>query len=183
MRYNPFQYQPTMQWYFNGGTAPQEVQKLAVENPEAAKHINSVWKFSEWMRNAFPDLYNVVLRQKPQLLDPAIVTTGAVSPKPASGGGVLAGLGETSLDSPKTDWGAQIAEIAKGLISYRSQEKLLDANIRLAEQGRDPITGAMVAPQVNVGLSPQVQSVAMLAVAGLVGVGLLAAFAKARGKR
>lgn len=194
--YNPYTYQPMMQSYFMGRPMPAEVSQAAQSNPEAAKHIVSVWQFMTWLNQSFPQLYNALA---PRVKEPAtVVTSGAISPTPTASGSKpknLSGLGqadplENAVSNANTiysaesaggssgilsDWGRTISDIAGKYLVIDQQRKLIDLNIKRAEQGLPPIDSTNYGAAVAVGLSPQTQQLAYLALGGLVVVGLLGA--------
>lgn len=95
----------------------------------------------------------------------------------------MGGLGQdtgSAEPSIMTDWGNNILDLAKGYLAYDTQKDLLKLNIARAEQGLAPIDPGSIAPQVNVGLSPATQN---LAIYGLIGVGLIAALMAVTGKK
>ena len=200
--YDPFTYQPKVASYFMGRPFPSELSKVAAENPSAANHIMSLWQFGEWLNQSAPEVYNAVKAQNPALLDPgSVVLYGRLNapvfyanpPKPpASIGGAagktqLAGLGEGETPAGVavtsdvlTEWGKAISDIAGKYLIYDQQKKLIDLNIKRAEQGLPPVSSQELAAGVNIGLAPQAQQLAYIALGGLVLVGLLSAFKRGR---
>jgi hypothetical protein len=174
--YDPFTYQPMLRYFYEGGPVPQAVSAIAAEFPEAAAQVRSVWQFSEWMKTYLPDAYAIVSGRRPDLLDPgSVIASGSITPAPGAIAPGLAGLGQTAPDTPVTDWGKQLLDLAKTYLQVDTQRDLLKANIALAEKGLPPINAGSIAPQVNVGLSGDVQKIAMLGLGGLVVVGIVSA--------
>lgn len=156
--YEPYTYQPLLRWFYEG------------------QHYGAVAQFTDWLKREAPEAHAKITEKRPDLLEVRSVLMG-ISPR-ASGGG-LSGMGETPLDDgqgPVSTWGTQILDLAKGWMTYDMQRDLFKLNIARAEQGLPPISGSTLAPQVNVGVSPQLQSIGTFAVVGLVAVGLIAAF-------
>lgn len=166
--YDPYPYQPMMRYFYEG-----------------AGHVNAVNDFSRWLQNAAPNAYNDVMRKNSALLNPSkAVYSGALGTMCKNGGrgGSLSGMGNGELISeppgadsgnPVTQWGNSLLDIAKGWMTYDTQRQLLQVNIARAEKGLPPITGDMVAPQVNFGVSSQLQTMGGIALAAVVGIGLL----------
>lgn len=167
--FNPYPYQPLLNYFYDGGPVPASAGA-------SVDHVRSVWSFAEWMRDNFPDVFALVSQTRPDLLEPGVVVaSGALAP---SGSG-LAGLSEVvNASDPVTDWGKQLLDLAKTYLQVDTQRDLLKANISLAERGLPPINSASLAPQVNFGLSSDMQKLAMFGVAGLVVAGLVSAFRK-----
>lgn len=200
--YQPFTYQPWSQSFFMGRPLPQEIAAKAAEIPEAAAHLQSVWQFSTWLRASFPAMADVIMNTRPDLLDAgAVVTSGkiAAGSDVHSSDGKLKGLsavGDTGVDevgwnpaaplpdapatSAVTEWGKSISDLLGKYMAYDQQRKLIDLNIKRAEQGLPPVDSSAYGVGVNVGLSPQVQKLAMFAVGGLVLAGVLGAFTRGR---
>lgn len=152
-QYQPYVYQPMMRYYY--GTP----------------HEASVAQLATWMQRASPAAYSAVISAKPHLFDAgSSVRSGLMG---------LNGFGAVADDNPTTpltDWGNQLLDLAKGYMAYDTQKELMKINIARAEKGLAPISSSQFAPQLNVGVSPEVQTLGMLAIGGLVVVGLLAAF-------
>lgn len=196
--YDPYTYLPMQRAFFmtgNFSTLPDTAAKIAVEQPGLADHINSIWSFLSWMKSSNAPLYNIIANKRPDLVDPAaVVTSGALSvsknitPKASKLKGYETDLtiGDTPSGSNPivTSWGQDVLDLIKGIApSYfqiKSQSDLMKINIARAEQGLPPIDSSGLAPTVNVGISPAVQQMGYLAVGGLVLVGLVAAFKRAR---
>ena len=199
--YNPYTYQPKSAGYFMGRPMPSELASVAAQNPHAANHIMSIWQFATWLNQTAPEIYNAVKGQNPALLDPgSVVLYGRLNAPvfyanppapPASIGGTpgktqLAGLGEGETESTPitsnvlTEWGKAISDIAGKYLIYDQQKKLIELNIKRAEQGLAPISSQELAAGVNIGLSSSAQQLAYIALGGLVLVGLLSAFKKSR---
>ena len=187
---------------------PPQVVAAAAEMPQAAQHVYSVWNFLSWLQDANPALYNVIANTP--LADPvAVVASGQLSPggKPVqqTAGKGMAGLGDVYEDAALaeaaanggmvptvpsasgtpdiyTQWGAKVFDLAGKYLQYDSQKQIVALNIKRAEQGLAPIDSGLLAPTVNVGVSKNVQTLAYVAVGGLVVAGLVGAFAKSRGK-
>lgn len=185
--FNPYSYNPMLEYYFGtneSANLPDEAAKVAAENPQIAPHINSVWSFMEWFRASSPAMYDALLARAPELTDPVqVVTSGALDPK-SSTKSLLSGLDETTTEvtttsAPATDWGTQILDFTKSVFpvyyQHRAQRDILEANLKRAEQGLPPLDPSGVAPQVNFGLSPGVQKLAMWGIGGLILMGLIRA--------
>jgi hypothetical protein len=82
----------------------------------------------------------------------------------------LAGLGQDAPPTNATASGMSWSEIGTGL----NMELLYLINLDRSMQGEKPLDAKATAPGVNVGLTPETQNAALLAVAGLLGVFLLA---------
>ena len=81
------------------------------------------------------------------------------------------GTDETSGASG--DWLANVPNWIKDIQLAVNTQKLLDLNIQRAQQGLPPITAQSVAPTLNLGMSPEVQKMVMIAAVGLGAVILL----------
>ncbi len=175
--YNPYTYQPLMQSFYLGRPMPQTVQKAAQANPAAARHLVSVWQFMTWLNESFPQLY---ARLAPAQTDAEqVVSSGAISPAvPVKKSGGLGALGQDDAGSTSgilSDWGKTVSDFAQKVLIYDQQRKLIDLNIKRAEQGLAPVDASNYGAGVSVGLSPQTQQLAYLALGGLVVVGLIGA--------
>lgn len=178
--FDPFTYQPMMRHYYNGAVLPQIAAKatdIADKHPEVANHVQSTWQFISWMKDTYPELYSVISGTRPDLLDPgSVVLSGDLAPNGKKSSN-LKGLGDGDSNTPitaDTSWGQQIADFAKQYLLLDQQRKIMDMNIKRAEQGLQPIDN--VGAAVNVGLTQDVQKLAMVAIGGIVLVGLAAAF-------
>lgn len=193
--YNPYTYQPKVAGFFMGRPFPSELSKVAAQNPEAANHIMSIWQFGEWLNQTQPALYSAIKARNPALLDAGtVVLQGRLNapvfyadpPKPpASIGGAagktqMAGLrgDAASTASPDviTEWGKNVSDLLGKYLVYDQQKKLIDLNIKRAEQGLPPVSSEQLAAGVNIGLADSTQRLAYLALGGLVLVGLFSAF-------
>lgn len=178
--YDPYQYQPMMRYFYDGAPLPQDIADASKANPAAARHIQAAQSFKRWLNAEMPQVAEAVLSRNPRALDPvAAVTGGSMSPKalPAKG---LSGLGDLVESAPATDWGKTIADAAKGILAYKTQQDILDMNIRRAEQGLAPIDSASLAPTVNVGVPPEMMTMAKFAIGGALALGLVAVLSSRR---
>lgn len=66
-----------------------------------------------------------------------------------------------------------LASLIQTAITTYNSQRILDANIELAKLGRPPIDQSLIAPQYNVGLSPDVKNMLMIGGLGLLLVLLL----------
>lgn len=84
------------------------------------------------------------------------------------------GEGELPASEP---WYATLPEtlpdILKPLLAYQQSRDLTELNIELVKQGKAPVSAATMAPQVNVGVAPELQNFMMIALAALVGGAVL----------
>lgn len=161
--YDPYTYQPLMRMFYEG----------------THKHQNAVADFNRWLGNSFPAVKSAVAVKKPALLDPGgVVESGKISPRNG-----MAGMGqeyeyeigaETSTPSIFSEWGRDILDISKGVLAAKTQQDLIKLNIARAEQGLAPIDVTAMSPQVNVGVSKQVQTMLMVGVGVAAIIGLLA---------
>lgn len=157
--YEPFTYQPLERWFYEG------------------QHYGAVAQFAEWLKREAPEAYGKVAAARPDLLNAKTALNGM---RGSSGGG-LAGLGDAlPSDTPLTQWGNSLLDLAKGWMQYDMQRDLLQVNLARAERGLPPISSSSIAPQVNVGVSPEMQNLSYIAVGGLLLVGLFAAFRRSR---
>lgn len=204
-QYDPYTYNPMMRAFFVNSDFPQakpvppQIVAAAAQMPQAAQHVYSVWNFLSWLQDANPALYNVIANTP--LADPvAVVASGQLSPggKPVvkTGPKGMGGLGsdwsegeaaaaKVAASIPEdiyTQWGSKVFDLAGKYLQYDSQKQIVALNIKRAEQGLAPIDSGLLAPTVNVGVSKNVQTLAYVAVGGLVVAGLVGAFAKSRGK-
>jgi hypothetical protein len=172
--FNTFSYQPLLARAFSSGSEfPPDIVQAVKQNPDKAGHIQSVWQFAEWMKTNEPALYGVVASRRPELLDAPDVVTG----------GQLGGMGQAADAGGQgvlTQWGTQMLDLAKGYMVYDAQKDLMALNISRAERGLPPIDPGVIAPQVQVGIAGNVQTLMYIALAGLVLVGLLAVFKRGK---
>jgi len=156
--FDPYTYQPLLRFFYDG--------------TGEVSHGSAITKFARWLKLEMPEAYAGVMQQRPDLLNAGkAVASGAVGVQG------LAGLGEANpaQSDPLSTWGNTMLDLAKGFMQYDTQRELLKVNLARAEQGLDPISGSMVAPQVNVGVSADLQKLGVVAVGGLIVVGLVAA--------
>jgi hypothetical protein len=185
--FNTFAYQPILARAFSNAPAlPDAVARAAAENPDKAQHITSVWQFAEWLKTSSPQIYDIVSRRKPELLDaPQAVASGKLGAMQWGPGGI-GGLGQAAESGEQgviTQWGSQLLDLAKGYMVYDAQKDLMRTNISRAERGLPPIDPGVIAPQVQVGVAPNVQTLMYVALAGLVVVGLTAALGGGRKRK
>lgn len=172
--YDPYTYRPTLRYFYNGGPLPQDVSLASENNPEAARHLQAVFSFNEWLKSDFPDVHGALALRNPKALD--IVHTvmgGNLSPSIGGKKSGMGGLGDIIDAAPATDWGRNIMDTAKSLLQLKSQNDLIQLNVKRAEQGLPPIDQGSVSPQLNVGLSPQTQQLALLGIGAAVLIGLI----------
>lgn len=185
--YDPFSYQPLMRLYYSGSQMlPDEVERAAMANPDKAQHIQSVWELGQWMKANTPDFHSVVSTRRPDLLDPSkAVLNNKLGRIDWGAPGGMGGLGQTeTADQPVlTQWGTQLLDLAKGYMVYDAQKDLMRTNISRAERGLPPIDPGVIAPQVQVGVAPGLQTLMYIALAGVVIVGLTAALGDGRKRR
>lgn len=198
--FNPYTYQPMMRHFYEGAILPQaaaKAEQAARDNPSLAKHINSVWQFIGWMKNSNPTLYAAISNNRPDLLDPGtVVLTGSLAPNGKKNttvkgmGAIVTGVNgpvdtdewwnpassSNSTVSANTSWGQQIADFAGKYLLLDQQRKIMDVNLKRAEQGLDPIDN--VGAAVNVGITGDVKNMIMLAIGGVVLIGALSAMRK-----
>jgi hypothetical protein len=75
------------------------------------------------------------------------------------------------------DFMTYLPQAVSAIAAWDMQRKMVDMNIERVRQGLPPIDPSQVAPGVNVGLTPQTQQLATVA---LIGMGAIALFAIAR---
>jgi hypothetical protein len=64
------------------------------------------------------------------------------------------------------DWLTSLSQIAQAAAQYDLQSKILEINLARAQAGQAPIDASRLAPGVNVGMTPQTQQFATLALLG-----------------
>lgn len=178
--FDPFTYQPMLRHYYNGAILPQiatKAQDVAANNPAVADHVNSTWQFIGWMKESFPQLYAAITNNRPDLLDPgSIVLSGDLAPNGKKTSGLSGFADSDTAITADTSWGQQIADFAKQYLLIDQQRKIMNMNIKRAEQGLDPIDN--VGAAVNVGITKDVKTLALLAIGGVVLIGALSAMRK-----
>lgn len=87
-------------------------------------------------------------------------------------------VGDHPDTATTSSWASQLLDFGKQYITLDAQKKLLDTNLKRAEQGLPPIDN--VGAAVNVGITSDVQKVLMLAIGGAVLVGVAAVISKRR---
>lgn len=171
--FNPFTYQPGIaRAYGMEAEFPPDVRAQARANPARAQHIQAQYQFSQWLKRSEPRIFDAA-RNRTNLLELQGVEKMAASAAP----GKLAGLGQAAdmgEQGPITQWGTQLLDLAKGYMVYDAQKDLMKVNLSRAEQGLPPIDPGYIAPQVQLGVAPNVQTLAYVALAGMVVIGLLA---------
>ena len=154
--------------------------------------------FSEWLRANMPEIYARVLMTMPEAFTPEFALAGlrrrglmglgqdsGWTVAPAS---VIQDVSSSDIPEPVTDWGVKLLntaldaakQILPSVAQYQGQRDIIQLNIARAEKGLGPISSADLAPTVNVGISPQIQTLGFVAVGGLVLVGLLSMLGKRR---
>ena len=159
--FDPYTYQPLLRFFYEG--------------EGGVSHGNAVKQFSAWLQKESPNAHADIMKKRPDLLKSEKAISNGAMGVPG-----LSGLGEANpaQDAPLSEWGNSLLDLAKGWMQYDTQRELLKVNLTRAEQGLSPISGASVAPQVNVGVSDDLQKLGIVAVGGLIVVGLLAAMRK-----
>lgn len=71
-------------------------------------------------------------------------------------------------------WYQGVFDIIPAALQYQQQRDLLKANTELLKAGLQPISPSTIAPQVNVGVSSDLQKMMMFGLVGLLAVGLFA---------
>lgn len=192
MDYDPYTYNPVLRSYFvgNGGFAnqrklpPEKVVIAAENNPDAAAHIYSVWGFLDWLQSFSPDFYNVVANAG--LAEPAaVVESGAIAPKSGLSGmgefentpGVMEDVSWGAGDAV-SEWGDRISKLAAQYMQFDTQKRILDLNIKRAEQGLPPVDSGTLAPSVNFGLTSDTRQMMFWAIGGIVAIGIIMAMKK-----
>lgn len=148
-----------------GGTSaiPFSVDETIKESAQNAKvKADAVAEFSSWLEKNFPDVFKAVMQSRPDLLVPEFALAG------------LAGLSAedaASTPSPLSDWAKALSEILAPISGAYAQKQCIDVNIKRAEMGLPPIDCAnMTAPTVNVGVTPEVKQMGMIAALAFAGV-------------
>jgi hypothetical protein len=159
--------------FFRGYTAPPSpftVQEaIAQSATKAVDKVQAVSQLASWFQKNYPDLYTRIMNDQPGLLMPDMAMAGL------SG---LRGLGQDQTASttdtttpPSTDWGQTlssfVSQVLGPLASAYQQKQIIDVNIKRAEQGLQPLDVSQIAPTVNVGVSPQVQQMGIIAGLGI----------------
>lgn len=145
---------------------PYSAKEAVTESAEKAKtKVEGVVAFADWLEKNFPDIYKAAMQSRPDLLMPEFAMAG------------LAGLGDATSETPSTDWGKAFSDFVNQVLgplagAYQ-QKKLIDLNIKRAEQGLPPINAEQMAPTVNVGIAPSLQTGLLIAGAVVLGVLLL----------
>lgn len=149
--------------------APTASAPAIAPTTEAA--ADGVVMFSEWLRKNYPEIYENVIITMPEAFIPEFALSGFRM----SGVGIVEG-------EPVTDWAKSISDTIASLLptyaQYRLQKDLINLNIKRAEQGLPPVSSMDMAPQVNVGVSSNVENIAKVAVFGVLGLGLLSILSK-----
>jgi hypothetical protein len=112
-------------------------------------------QFATWLKETHPALFQSALRYAENWRE----KTAAAQGRPAA----ISGLGETPTGAvqEQTFWQKFVegmTGLATGVLAYKGQKEVLEANIRLAEMGQPPIDVSAGAPTVRttVDLSPEV---------------------------
>lgn len=166
-----------------------EANNVTEDSARRAKaRIDSWGKLTKWIAQTHPDIYAALLADNPELLVPEI-TMGQLAgifrvDIPASR---FHGMGETSItsDTPQTSAGQSLLDkalsvlqsVGTAAIEYDRQKSLLEANIRLAEQGKPLLTSADLATSVSV-RNPEIEKLFGYAILG--GLALAAVYVAKR---
>ncbi len=144
-----------------------EVIKKSAQVAQAK--VSGVVKFADWLQSNFPEVFAAVNQTRPEIFMPEFAMSG------------LGGLGDIATPdttTPDTSWGKTISDLIAPLIGVYTQKKLIDINIKRAEQGLAPLTDTSAFnPTVNVDASPAlmapIQQMGSMLAIGLVGLGVL----------
>jgi len=113
--------------------------------------------------------------------------------EPSPNGGNLKGLGQAMefnmtgdsygyttnpAPAPTTDWGQLIFGAGQAFLQTQQQHDLMKLNLARAEKGLPPIEASSIAPQVNVGVSGDVQKLIGIGIGLAAIVALAAVFRK-----
>lgn len=184
--YDPFAYRPMLRYFYSGGPLPQNVMLATKADPGSIPYMQSTRAFTEWLKASYPTVHTALAQRAPAALDPvATVASGALTPGAArrvSDGTIRSRLGDLVSSQPVTEWGRTIADLSTSLLQLASQRDIIKMNISRAEQGLPPIDAGIVAPQVQVGMTPDTQKLAIAGMGGAVLLGVLALF-MLKGKR
>lgn len=88
-----------------------------------------------------------------------------------------------STDTNSPAWLSGIVELGKAVASTVGQFRMQDLNMELIRQGRPPLSAAQmaaVAPQINVGVSPDTRNMMLVALGGIGLFFLATTFIKSR---
>lgn len=155
--YQPYVYQPMMRFFY--GTP----------------HESAINSLALWIKNVSPGAYAAVMTGKPHLFDPGRAVRSGMM-----GISAMSAAVDDNPTNPISEWGKQLLDVAKGYMAFDMQRDLLKVNIARAEKGLPPISSETIAPTMNLGISSDVQRLGMIAVGGLVIVGLLSALNRGR---
>jgi len=127
-----------------------------------------------WVRERYPYAFTQLQRSRPDLIElasnenPAALSDG-VGPQ-------FAGLGAddeiVTEGPPATDWGKSVSDILGVAIQGYQANKLMNLNIKLAEQGKAPIDNASLLPGFAIGATKDVQRIALLGLGAVTVLGL-----------
>jgi len=137
----------------------------------------AVKQFAMWLQAKHPDIY---AKARPMV--------AAYTPTAKQQAG-LSGLGADTLpaiNAPQTPtvtpdattgWLNMLTNAIQQILPVAaatySQKQLIDLNIARANAGLSPVDSSAVSPTVNVGASPQVTSMAKIAIYGALGLGAI----------
>lgn len=161
--------------YFPRAQAAAQAQAIVTKSGEKAKtKVDAIVEFADWLKTSNPDVYEAVMRSRPDILLPEFAMAG------------LGGLSDVATDTtPSTDWGKLASDFLTPLFGVYTQKSLLDINIKRAEQGLPPLTDtSALAPSVNVNLpattQQQIGDIGKVITVGLLGLGALMIIGKKR---
>jgi hypothetical protein len=109
------------------------------------------FQFATWLKNTNPELFAAALEHAEKWRKQWASTSGDP--------GALSGLGADS--EPASFWSKfseGLTSLATGVLAYKTQKQILDANIQRADQGLPPIDMAAGAPVVRtqIDISPEI---------------------------
>ena len=139
-------------------------------NAAATLDNPSVRAFNLWLSKKHPHAYARLAVSYPSLFvaDPGLYSSG------------MAGLGAATTPAPQPWYAQAINAITSAVPLYfgvKQENAMVSLNLQRAAQGLPPLDTSAYAPQLNVGISPQVTSMATWVAIGafaLVAIALLA---------
>lgn len=72
-------------------------------------------------------------------------------------------------EAPPVDprpWYEQALDVIPAVLQYQQQRDITKLNTKLIEQGKNPVSGSLLAPTVNFGLSPEMTQLVTIGVVG-----------------
>ena len=161
---------PVLQRFFG------DPAKSVTVNQAPMKPAASYRSFVEWLKANQPEVYNGIAYSRPDLVTPDMLfeTGGFLGDAEQSAESAVdaQSILDKSLDT--------LQKLLPSYYQYQSQRQLIDLNIERAKQGLAPVDSSLVGPTLKVGMSSDMQRIAVIGLLGFFGLGALSLLTRNR---